>query len=159
MTRSNPTPTLSLGHIGLNVTNLQNSLKFYSQTLGLEIYHVVDEPGQHFAFLGTGGQVRVTLWEQSEGRFDAARPGLHHLAFQVPSVADVAAFQARLKAADAEMIYDRIVSHDEGASSGGIFFRDPDGNRLEIYVADGVHSHAPATAAAPSCGFFAPSTA
>lgn len=43
--------------------------------------------------------------------------------------------------------------HREGAQSGGIFFEDPDGTRLEIYAKDGASGAAPVTGA-PTCGFF-----
>ncbi len=38
-------------------------------------------------------------------------------------------------------IYDGIVPHAEGAQSGGIFFEDPDGIRLEIYAPNGAADH------------------
>jgi catechol 2,3-dioxygenase-like lactoylglutathione lyase family enzyme len=55
---------------------------------------------------------------------------------------------------DGRFLYEGAVPHGEGASSGGIFFEDPDGTRLEIFTSDGLqHAHAPTTGA-PSCGFF-----
>jgi hypothetical protein len=50
--------------------------------------------------------------------------------------------------------HDGIVPHGEGQSSGGIFFEDPDGIRLEIYTATGADAHQAAPSAAPTCGFF-----
>ncbi|MES2462541.1 MAG: VOC family protein, partial [Armatimonadota bacterium] len=37
--------------------------------------------------------------------------------------------------------------------SGGLFFEDPDGTRLEIYAPSGVEGTVP-TSGAPTCGFF-----
>ena len=53
-----------------------------------------------------------------------------------------------------QKIYDKIVSHAEGANSGGIFFLDPDSVRLEVCVADGLHKCEPGTNEDASCGFF-----
>ena len=49
---------------------------------------------------------------------------------------------------------DGVVAHGEGAASGGIFFTDPDGIRLEIYAPGGAESAPAPSGAAPTCGFF-----
>ena len=51
-------------------------------------------------------------------------------------------------------IYDGIVSHCEGADSGGVFFLDPDGVRLEVCIAEGIEKCNPDTKDHSSCGFF-----
>jgi lactoylglutathione lyase len=112
------------------------------------------EAGRKFAMLQDGSGLVLTLWQQSEGRFEATRPGLHHLSFQVPSMDDVHAVEERLRAMGASMIYDGIVPHGEGAQSGGIFFEDPDGIRLEIFSPTGAADMDVPTPGAPSCGFF-----
>ena len=62
--------------------------------------------------------------------------------------------EVRVRDAGGHFLYDGAVPHGEGASSGGIFFEDPDGTRLEIFTSDGLqHAHAPMSGA-PSCGFF-----
>lgn len=142
------------GHIGLNVTNLSASQQFYSDVFDLQHLGGSDAGERRFAFLGRGEQIVLTLWEQSRGRFDAKTPGLHHLSFQVGSIDDVHAAEARLKMRGAKFLYDGVVPHAEGRASGGIFFEGPDGERLEIFTASGAeHGHAP-TGEAPSCGFF-----
>ncbi|HLZ57299.1 MAG TPA: hypothetical protein VKR06_10155 [Ktedonosporobacter sp.] len=47
-----------------------------------------------------------------------------------------------------------MVPHSEGAASGGIFFTDPDGIRLEIYSPTGAGENPAPVASAPTCGFF-----
>lgn len=143
------------GHIGLNVTDLARARRFYTELFGLELLGESTAPGRAFAFLGREGQVTLTLWQQSEGRSAADRPGLHHLAFQVDTVEDVQEAERRLRAMGATIHHDGIVPHAEGRDSGGLFFEDPDGIRLEIFAAEGVGAlaHAP-HGAAPTCGFF-----
>lgn len=96
----------------------------------------------------------LTLWEQSEARFNKQQAGLHHLSFQAASLEQVEQAEQKLRALGATVFYEGIVPHSEGASSGGLFFEDPDGIRLEIYTPTGVeHKHAPFSDA-PSCGLF-----
>jgi catechol 2,3-dioxygenase-like lactoylglutathione lyase family enzyme len=146
---------LRTGHVGLNVSDVARSRDFYAAALGLHVQDESQEDGRRFAFLGDDERLVLTLWEQSDGPFSPATPGLHHLSFEVDDIADVEAAERRVRALGAELLYDGIVPHGEGASSGGIFFADPDGIRLEIYAGQGAAEHAPApTPGAPSCGFF-----
>ena len=66
-----------------------------------------------------------------------ALAGLHHLAFQADAIEEVRAAEERLRALGADFAYEGVVAHGEGAASGGIFFHDPDGTRLEIYAPSG----------------------
>ena len=83
----------------------------------------------------------LTLWQQSSGAFATDQPGLHHLSFEVDSVEAVQAAEARVREAGLRLYHDGIVPHGEGASSGGIFFEDPDGIRLEIFTGAGRPRH------------------
>ncbi|MET7396812.1 VOC family protein [Dactylosporangium sp. NPDC005572] len=148
------TPTLDTGHVGLNVTDLARSTAFYTRVFELD---VIAEPAageRRFAFLGREGRPVVTLWQQSTGEFPAALPGLHHLAFQAPDIEAVRRAEATLRELGATLVYEGVVPHGEGASSGGVFFTDPDGIRLEIYALTGADGTAAPTPAAPTCGFF-----
>src|ERR671914_42683 len=59
-----------------------------------------------------------------------------------------------LKGLGVDFAYDGIVPHGEGAASGGVFFTDPDGVRLEIYAPNGAEGAPAPTPGAPTCGFF-----
>lgn len=149
-----PPTDLVPGHIGLSVTDLDRSLVFYQDVLELELLEHSNEPGRRFAFLGTGDRLVLTLWQQSGSPFEPAHAGLHHFAFQVPTVEAVRAAESRLRARGTTPRYDGVVPHQEGADSAALFFTDPDGIRLEIYSPTGAAGLAAPVAGAPSCGFF-----
>lgn len=146
--------TLATGHVGLNVSDLGRSERFYAEAFGFEVTTRSEEEGREFAFLARDGKLVLTLWRQSGGRFGTDRPGLHHLSFQVGSVEEVREYEERLRGMGTSFLYEGVVSHGEGADSGGVFFEDPDGIRLEIYAPSGAGESAAPTPGAPSCGFF-----
>lgn len=154
MTTTTTLSALKTGHVGLNVTDLARSIDFYRAVLGLDLQAEGTEEERRWAFLGRDGQLLVTLWQQSDGRFPTHRPGLHHLSFEVETIAEVEAVQTTLRALGAEFAYDGVVPHGEGASSGGVFFTDPDGIRLEVYAPTGADMGAAPVSGAPTCGFF-----
>ncbi|MEW1749485.1 VOC family protein [Streptomyces angustmyceticus] len=148
------TSTLRPGHTGLNVTDLDRSLGFYAEVLGFDVLGEGDENGRRFAFLGQEGELMLTLWQQADGGYAPHLAGLHHLAWQAGTIDEVKAFEARLRERDVDFAYEGVVAHGEGAASGGIFFHDPDGTRLEISVPTGALGAPAPAAAAPTCGFF-----
>ncbi|MFG3494150.1 VOC family protein [Streptomyces sp. NPDC047928] len=148
------TSTLRTGHIGLNVTDLEQSLAFYGGVLGFDVLGEGKEDGRRYAFLGQDGSLALTLWQQADGAYAPASAGLHHLAFEVESMDRVKAAEAELKERGVDFAYEGVVAHGEGAASGGIFFHDPDGTRLEIYAPSGAEDADAPHTAAPTCGFF-----
>jgi lactoylglutathione lyase len=154
MSAATATPALQGGHIGLNVSDLDRSVSFYVRVLGLDVIGESAEPDRRYAFLGAGGDLMLTLWQQCEGRFATDRPGLHHASFQVADLGAVRRAEAMLRELGVSFQHDGVVRHQEGSESAGVFFEDPDGIRLEIYAPTGGAS-APAPAeSAPACGFF-----
>jgi lactoylglutathione lyase len=148
------TSTLRTGHIGLNVTDLDRSLAFYRDVLGFGVIAEGKEQGRRFAFFGEAGRPTLTLWEQAQGGYDSGRAGLHHLAVEADTVEQVREYEVTLRAYGVDFAYDGVVAHGEGAASGGIFFHDPDGTRLEIYAPSGTEEAPAPSGAAPTCGFF-----
>ena len=148
--------TLHLGHIGLNVTDLDRSLAFYRDVLGLALLTEGKDDDRRYAFLGdgTGDHPVLTLWQQAQGPYDNDRAGLHHLAFAADSIERVQRYEEALRAYGTEFAYEGVVAHREGGASGGIFFHDPDGTRLEIAVPTGAENAPVPNADAPTCGFF-----
>jgi catechol 2,3-dioxygenase-like lactoylglutathione lyase family enzyme len=142
------------GHVGLNVTDLDKSKEFYTRVFGFTVAGESQEDGRRYAFLTQDGTLVLTLWQQSAGRFEAGRPGLHHLSFQVADLDAVRRAETVIREIGATLYHDGVVPHREGASSGGVFFADPDGIRLEIFAPDGAGDRPAPSSDAPTCGFF-----
>ncbi|MFF0094289.1 VOC family protein [Streptomyces canus] len=146
--------TLRTGHIGLNVTDLDRSLAFYRDVLGFTPLAEGKEEGRRYAFLGDGENLVLTLWQQAGQPYAAERAGLHHLALEADTIEKVREYEEALRAYGVDFAYEGVVAHREGAGSGGIFFHDPDGTRLEISVPSGAEESPAPSGAAPTCGFF-----
>lgn len=145
---------LQTGHVGLNVSDLSRSKEFYQGVFGFEVKSESEAEGRRYAFLGDDQRLVLTLWQQSEGRFEKQRPGLHHLSFQLETIEEVKEVERRLRELDVPLIYGGVVPHSEGSQSGGIFFEDPDGIRLEIYSPTGAGSEHSMATQGPAWGFF-----
>jgi lactoylglutathione lyase len=145
---------LSTGHVGLNVTDVDRSAQFYRRVFGFDLLSESADGDHRYAFLGLDGTPVITLWQQSDGRFAAATPGLHHLSFQAPDIDVVRRIEGVLLEIGATFAHDGVVPHREGAASGGIFFEDPDGIRLEIFAPAGAEGLPAPAGSAPTCGFF-----
>ena len=149
-----PSPDITAGHVSLCGTDLDRSVTFYRELLGLELLAESHEPGRRFAFLGAGGQPLLTLWEQSEAAFDPSHAGLHHAAFQVPAIEGLRELESRLRARGIVPQYEGVVPHSEGAEAAALYFADPDGIRVEIFSPSGAAGLTAPVPGAPSCGFF-----
>ncbi|MEU7877413.1 VOC family protein [Microbispora bryophytorum] len=154
--------SFTTGHIGLNVSDLDRSVGFYRKVFGFEVAAESGgesggesaEEARRYAFLAQNGTLVLTLWQQSEGTFAAGLPGLHHLSFEVPDIDAVRRAEAVVRETGATIHHGGIVPHREGGSSGGLFFEDPDGIRLEIYAPSGADERPAPRSDAPTCGFF-----
>lgn len=145
---------LALGHVALNVTDLDRSVAFYMDVLRLRLLGEHHEPDRRYAFLGSHSAPVLTLWQQSSGAFEPRTPGLHHLAFEAPDIDTVRRAESSLRASGARLVHDGLVRHREASTSAGLFFEDPDGIRIEIFAADGATAEPAPSGDAPTCGFF-----
>jgi catechol 2,3-dioxygenase len=110
--------------ITLLIKNMQNSLIFYKDILGL---HLVKSDKTN-AFLGTKNEILIHLIEDSNALEASVTLGLYHFALLVQERKDLAYFLVRLKNAR----YPITGASDHGVSEA-IYLDDPDGNGIEIY--------------------------
>jgi glyoxylase I family protein len=116
-------------HVDLVVSDMEQSITFYTEKLGLKIrYDGRPDGGRKHTFLGDGRAAFLAL-EEDRG-FKAERPGkerLGHLAFTVD---DVEAARTELARRGVAITGDRT---DEDGKAKSYYFSGPDGIRLEIY--------------------------
>jgi catechol 2,3-dioxygenase len=122
-------PDTVIGHVHLKVSDLERAVKFYTEVLGFE---VTTRYGSGAAFLSAGGyhhHIGLNTWESAGGGPPApGTTGLYHFAILLPGRRELA------------RTLQRLLDHDwpiDGAADHGvseaIYFRDPDGNGIEIY--------------------------
>jgi len=123
---------LAVHHVALIVTDYAASKKFYTEVLGLEILaeHWRAERSSWKLDLGLDGHYVLELFSFPDAppRVDSPEArGLRHLAF---ATADIQAEKVRLEAAGVAV---EPVRADPGTGSRYTFFKDPDGQPLELY--------------------------
>ncbi len=117
-----------LGHVNIYVRNADRARDWYEKVLGLHTYH--HRPGRAaFMSADLDQSHEVALMQVGE---DAPGPmrgqvGLNHMAWMVDSLDALGSAYRRLR--DNGVKVDAIVDH---GISLGIYFRDPDGNGLEV---------------------------
>lgn len=122
-------PDTTIGHVHLRVADLERAIAFYRDALGFEL---TQRYGSQAAFLSAGGyhhHIGLNTWESLGGSPPPpGSTGLYHLAILYPSRVELARALRRLLQHGVRL---------DGASDHGvseaIYFRDPDGNGIEIY--------------------------
>ncbi len=120
-----------IGHVVLNVRDVERSARFYTEVLGFRISDVYPEE------MVPGGMVFLRCSPDHHGialvgsmREAAANTELNHIAFEVGSLDEVVRARDHLRRHGVEIDF-------EGRRRAGcqlaVEFRDPDGHRLEIY--------------------------
>ena len=118
-----------IGHVHLQVTDLDKALAFYVGILG---FTVMQRLGNQAAFISAGGyhhHIGLNTWNSLGG--PPARKhgaGLYHTAILYPTRADLAQALRQLAAAN----YPITGSADHGVSEA-LYLDDPDGNGVELY--------------------------
>lgn len=121
-------PTIYVGNVSINVSNLEHSLIFYKEILG---FKVLEQEGNRAVLTADGKKALLTL-EQPENVTpkEARTTGLYHYAILLPNRADLSAFLRHfVQNGLAEKL--RLGASDHGVSEA-IYFSDLDGNGIEI---------------------------
>ena len=127
-------------HTMLRVGNLQRSIHFYTQVLGMKLLRTTERPEQKYdlAFLGYGtnpehAEVELT-YNYGVDRYDLGS-AFGHLAIGVPDVAATCE-QVRSKAQALGGAITREAGPVKGGSTVIAFIADPDGYKIELIQRD-----------------------
>jgi catechol 2,3-dioxygenase len=117
-----------VGHVNLRVTDLERSLAFYRDVLGL---HVTQRDAES-VFLAAGEyhhHVALNVWGSAATAAAPGAAGLHHFALRLPDETALAQVVVRILQAGHEL---------QGATDHGVniavYLLDPDGNGVELMV-------------------------
>jgi catechol 2,3-dioxygenase len=130
MIQSSIHPETRIGHVHLKVSDLERSVKFYTEVLGFE---VTARMGTSAAFLSAGGyhhHIGLNTWESYGGTPPpTGTTGLYHVAILLPSRKELARSVQRLL--DQHWKIDGASDH---GVSEAIYLHDPDNNGIELYT-------------------------
>jgi catechol 2,3-dioxygenase len=123
-------PDTRIGHIHLKVSDLERSVRFYTEVMGFEL---MTRYGDQAAFLSAGGyhhHIGLNTWE-SLGGLPPPRgtTGLYHFAILLPNRIELARTFRRML----DQGWPIEGASDHGVSEA-IYLRDPDDNGIEIYA-------------------------
>ena len=140
----------SVRHTGFTVANLETSLAFYRDVLGMTLIDIQDEEGDYLSVITGFPDVRLrqAFLKVSEGQDhtlelneyashpaeptprETNRPGNGHLCFHVD---DIWKTYERFKAAGVEFVNEPAeVTSGRATGAWAAYFRDPDGITLEL---------------------------
>lgn len=123
-------PETRIGHVHLKVSDLERAVRFYTEVLGFEL---VTRYGEKAAFVSAGGyhhHIGLNTWESEGGSPPPhGTTGLYHFAILLPNRLELARTLRRLL----RQRWPIDGASDHGVSEA-IYFRDPDGNGIEIYA-------------------------
>jgi len=125
-----------IDHVDLVVTDLGRSLAFYRELLAPLGYTrespITGERGERVVYVSHPEGDAIGLREaQSDVPLDRYALGLHHLALRAPSRSVVDERAAWLRAAGAEL-ESGPAEYEYSPGYYAVFFRDPDGIKLEL---------------------------
>jgi catechol 2,3-dioxygenase len=118
----------TIAHLHLKVAELKRSMKFYTEVLGFR----VTERTANFAFLTLSNRHHDLALQEvgaSAPRPAAHALGLFHFAFELPDLRTLAEACVKLNEAGV-----RIAGAVDYGISKTIYFADPDGNGIALYV-------------------------
>jgi len=131
MTMYRPKPR-KLGHIVLKVRDIQKSLAFYTEVVGLEVSDWIDD---RMVFLRAGHDhhdlALLQMPPDWAKRYDPALSATEHFSYHVETLAEMEEIVAMLQARGIEI--DRGLGRHGPGDNTFIVFRDPDGNNVEFY--------------------------
>jgi catechol 2,3-dioxygenase-like lactoylglutathione lyase family enzyme len=122
-------PVTGVNELVLEVVDLEESIRFYTEVLGLPLVERWDHRGA--VWVMAGDRTRIGLWRPQVG-LAGGRGGVHvHYAMHVPEESYDAAVE-RLRAHELQ-VQEEIFEEDRGRAA---YVTDPDGHVVELWTWD-----------------------
>src|SRR5438309_6682062 len=125
-----------LGHVGIHCKDLIKQKAFYQDVLGLQLTN--EDLNRGMVFLSARPEEEDHELLLCGGREVGDVLLLQQVSWRCNDLADVVGFYDRLQQHGVK--FDMVVSHGNAV---GVYFRDPEENRLEIYWATGLQARQP----------------
>ena len=119
----------ALGHVVLRVRNQERAEAFYNGVLGLPICARLDDPHMTFFTLGNHHDFAVAIVGDDAETPPEKSVGLAHVAFKIGTSTD----ELREAKAHLEGVGVKVLPIDHEVTQS-LYFQDPDGNTVEVYV-------------------------
>jgi methylmalonyl-CoA/ethylmalonyl-CoA epimerase len=126
-----------IDHIAILVDDMEKTLGFWSQALGMEVSDIQDVPTEaaQIAFLPTGGSeielVRPTTDDSGLAKYLEKRgPGMHHVCLEVD---DIAGMLRQLEGQGIQLINDEPRTAADGRKYAFIHPKSANGVLVELY--------------------------
>ena len=124
--------TSGLGHVGIYTQDLIKMRDFYTRVIGLKVADE-DLDGRGMCFLSADPIAEHHEFVLMKGRQAPEDTQLvQQISFKVPTIQDLREYKQMIE--DEDLKIDRIVSH---GNAFGMYFFDPEGNRVELYYRTG----------------------
>jgi catechol 2,3-dioxygenase len=122
-----------LGHVVFYVRDLERSLRFYREVVGLmPVGRIFNDRAAMLTSGATHHELLLIQVGDAPGPLPGRRIGLYHVGWKVgESLAELRAARDRVLAAG--LVLDGQSDHTVSQS---LYLRDPDGNEVELYVDD-----------------------
>jgi len=126
-----------IDHIAVLVDDMDKTLSFWRDALGMQLTHVQDVPAENaqIAFLPTGGSeielVRPTTSDSGLAKYLEKRgPGMHHICLEVD---DIEGMLAQLKEKGVQLINEEPRQGEGGKRYAFIHPKSANGVMVELY--------------------------
>lgn len=116
-------------HAMIRVKNLDESMNFYQNLLGLKLLRELRLEDSNLYFLGNNGETQIELTYNDDTPPEGYKNGnaFGHFAFATDSFDE---FSKKMSVLDYKYVYEPFILENVGSKIA--FLKDPDGNEIEI---------------------------